>query len=231
MTPDWAARPTAVPYAVFGDPQSLNLYGYVRNDPVSIADADGHRCDSRGNSSKCGREEVAYEESETNHGAQKPVTQDSARNTICPGSCPGLKMIVDGARTVVNPKDGAVTLLGGAAQVTATVKAGFVKENSKATVSGQVLPSFGATIDVRVPAPNPANGPGGTVSGGIPVLSGALNINNGTVSGVTVSVGYTQGVGIPVNVSAEVPVMQRMGNAFMNAVGTVGNWLQDHLLD
>jgi RHS repeat-associated protein len=24
MTPDWAARPTAVPYAVFGDPQSLN---------------------------------------------------------------------------------------------------------------------------------------------------------------------------------------------------------------
>jgi len=42
MTPDWAARPTAVPYAVFGDPQSLNLYGYVRNDPVSQADADGH---------------------------------------------------------------------------------------------------------------------------------------------------------------------------------------------
>jgi RHS repeat-associated protein len=44
MTPDWAARPTAVPYAVFGDPQSLNLYGYVRNDPVSAVDADGHLC-------------------------------------------------------------------------------------------------------------------------------------------------------------------------------------------
>lgn len=42
MTPDWAARPTSVPYAVFGDPQSLNLYSYVRNDPVSRADADGH---------------------------------------------------------------------------------------------------------------------------------------------------------------------------------------------
>jgi hypothetical protein len=35
MTPDWDPRPTTVPYAVFGDPQSLNLYGYVRNDPVS----------------------------------------------------------------------------------------------------------------------------------------------------------------------------------------------------
>lgn len=27
---------------MFGDPQSLNLYGFVRNDPVSRADADGH---------------------------------------------------------------------------------------------------------------------------------------------------------------------------------------------
>jgi len=42
MTPDWAARPTTVPYAVFGDPQSLNLYNYVRNDPLSRADGDGH---------------------------------------------------------------------------------------------------------------------------------------------------------------------------------------------
>jgi len=46
MTPDWAARPTAVPYAVFGDPQSLNLYGYVRNDPVSRADLDGHAAEA-----------------------------------------------------------------------------------------------------------------------------------------------------------------------------------------
>jgi RHS repeat-associated protein len=45
MTPDWAARPTTVPYAVFGDPQSLNLYTYVRNDPVTRPDADGH-CDA-----------------------------------------------------------------------------------------------------------------------------------------------------------------------------------------
>ena len=41
-TPDWSARPVTVPYANFGDPQSLNLYLYVRNDPVSNADADGH---------------------------------------------------------------------------------------------------------------------------------------------------------------------------------------------
>jgi RHS repeat-associated protein len=43
--PDWSARPATVPYAQFGDPQSLNLYLYVRNDPVSQADADGHITD------------------------------------------------------------------------------------------------------------------------------------------------------------------------------------------
>ena len=31
-----------VPYADFGDPQSLNLYGYVRNIPTVKLDADGH---------------------------------------------------------------------------------------------------------------------------------------------------------------------------------------------
>ncbi len=42
FSPDWADKPISVPYAEFGDPQSLNLYGYVRNSPMSKADADGH---------------------------------------------------------------------------------------------------------------------------------------------------------------------------------------------
>jgi RHS repeat-associated protein len=44
MVPDWAAKPTSVPYANFGDPQSLNLYSYVRNHPISQTDPDGHTC-------------------------------------------------------------------------------------------------------------------------------------------------------------------------------------------
>jgi RHS repeat-associated protein len=47
ITPDWAAKPAAVPYAVLGDPQSLNLYSYVRNLPTTTFDADGH-CGSDG---------------------------------------------------------------------------------------------------------------------------------------------------------------------------------------
>jgi RHS repeat-associated protein len=44
MTPDWSAAPEAVPYANLENPQSLNLYNYVLNNPVSSTDRDGHWC-------------------------------------------------------------------------------------------------------------------------------------------------------------------------------------------
>jgi RHS repeat-associated protein len=41
-TADWSAKPEAVPYSTLEDPQTLNLYSYVRNNPMARADADGH---------------------------------------------------------------------------------------------------------------------------------------------------------------------------------------------
>jgi hypothetical protein len=48
LSPDWAAKVTPVPYAELSDPQSLNLYSYVRNNPLTRADKDGH-CDAPSN--------------------------------------------------------------------------------------------------------------------------------------------------------------------------------------
>jgi len=42
LSPDWASKIEPVPYAKLDDPQSLNLYSYVRNNPLSRVDADGH---------------------------------------------------------------------------------------------------------------------------------------------------------------------------------------------
>lgn len=42
MSPDWAEEPEAVPYSSLDNPQTLNLYGYVNNNPLSQADPDGH---------------------------------------------------------------------------------------------------------------------------------------------------------------------------------------------
>jgi RHS repeat-associated protein len=43
-SPDWSAAPEAVPYADLSNPQSLNLYSYMRNNPLGGVDPDGHCC-------------------------------------------------------------------------------------------------------------------------------------------------------------------------------------------
>jgi len=42
MSPDWSAKVEPVPYAKLGDPQSLNLYGYMLDSPLDGVDQDGH---------------------------------------------------------------------------------------------------------------------------------------------------------------------------------------------
>jgi RHS repeat-associated protein len=42
VTPDWSSVPAPVPYADLTNPQSLNQYVIVADDPSSFADLDGH---------------------------------------------------------------------------------------------------------------------------------------------------------------------------------------------
>lgn len=42
LSPDWSAKVAPVPYAKLDNPQSLNLYSYVLNNPLAKADPDGH---------------------------------------------------------------------------------------------------------------------------------------------------------------------------------------------
>ena len=42
MSPDWSAKEDPVPYADLNNPQSLNLYSYVNNNPLTKNDPDGH---------------------------------------------------------------------------------------------------------------------------------------------------------------------------------------------
>ncbi len=42
LSSDWSAVPVAVPYANLTNPQTLNLYSMVADDPESFADLDGH---------------------------------------------------------------------------------------------------------------------------------------------------------------------------------------------
>ena len=46
MSPDWNEKVEPVPYSKLDDPQTLNLYTYVLNNPLVLADADGHTTDT-----------------------------------------------------------------------------------------------------------------------------------------------------------------------------------------
>src|SRR5260370_42341298 len=44
MPPDGSAKAELVPTSKLDNPQSLNLYSYVLNNPLSNVDTDGHAC-------------------------------------------------------------------------------------------------------------------------------------------------------------------------------------------
>jgi len=61
LSSDWSSSPEGIPYVSLEDPQSLNLYSYVLNNPLSHRDLDGHSCD--------------------------PDTWDPKTNTLTAGAC------------------------------------------------------------------------------------------------------------------------------------------------
>jgi Colicin E5 ribonuclease domain len=42
LSPDWSSDPEPIPFADITNPQSLNLYSYGSNNPLSTVDPDGH---------------------------------------------------------------------------------------------------------------------------------------------------------------------------------------------
>jgi RHS repeat-associated protein len=76
LSSDWSAVPVAVPYANLSNPQTLNLYSMVADDPESFADLDGHAGGGTTTSASCGN---------TAPGAAWACTSDSGGELIAGG--------------------------------------------------------------------------------------------------------------------------------------------------
>ena len=65
ITPDWSSNPEPLPYARLDNPQTLNLYAYVLNNPLSGIDPDGHKINCKGeNAQGAGCQAIAKDNAE-----------------------------------------------------------------------------------------------------------------------------------------------------------------------
>jgi RHS repeat-associated protein len=218
LTPDWAAKATAVPYAEFADPQSLNLYGYVRNLPTVRWDADGHQSCGKGATSVCS--EIPKNTLGVPADTNNKLTTNSDGNIVCSGNCPNAAAITDMANTTNNLAEPSTTVNLGNTQVT-------IKQDGTgvgADVNAQAIPSAGATLDVTVPKPDPSKGTTTSVGVGTKIIGVAGNFQDGKLTSVTVSVGYNTApgkvdeinkAGLNVSTSPEhtAGLLQRLGNS------------------
>ncbi|HEX4019860.1 MAG TPA: RHS repeat-associated core domain-containing protein [Acidobacteriaceae bacterium] len=93
LSPDWSDDPDPVPYADLSDPQTLNLYGYAHNNPLTLRDPDGH-----------------HQECTTT------TTSDGNGNLVVTVSChdvPDAPLLAAGAMVLGNEEFGPAAWIGG----------------------------------------------------------------------------------------------------------------------
>ncbi len=171
MSPDWSAKQDPVPYAKMDDPQSLNLYEYVGNNPLSQADPDGHCCERLKEFAKS-----------VGRGAAKYLYNSAATNPLIPAAAKeaGLGMDITGNQTLAVPNGvgenigyygtpvalAAASIVtdaafGGSVTVTAALEAPTAIE-PVATPSTSFISTPGGDV---IPVPQGASGPSPVVNG------------------------------------------------------------------
>jgi RHS repeat-associated protein len=82
ISADWSGTPEAVPYAKLGEPQTLNLYAYVGNNPVTDGDPSGHyRLNGEAQAELACSQQVAAACEPGDQGPQQEQSQEPGDNT------------------------------------------------------------------------------------------------------------------------------------------------------
>jgi RHS repeat-associated protein len=151
MSPDWSAKPQPVPYANFENPQSLNLYAYVQNNPLTGTDPNGHWC-ILGHGTTC--TQTAMPASQAQNSAVAAVATDATTKEEVDAVVKPLVESAEGA--LENSASKALSFLGDALGVVGI--AVMLLDPTQLGGPGDSPSNGGAEVS---PAPNPAPAAGG----------------------------------------------------------------------
>jgi RHS repeat-associated protein len=87
LSADWSNVPVPVPYANLTNPQTLNLYSMIADDPESFADLDGHECGQQQASGKP-NQTCSTPASQQNADEAKKLEQDATNPPPTPAQNP-----------------------------------------------------------------------------------------------------------------------------------------------
>jgi RHS repeat-associated protein len=207
MSPDWSAKEDPVPYAVLDDPQSLNLYSYVRNNPLNHGDPDGHECPTcQKVLSWLGVSHRNTNSANTQTATQGPLTVTASAGTI------------QYTPTIPSTSNAAV-----GAQVSASGASVSMKEGSNGTTDVKALTAnAGANAGVSLGG---EEGLGASASGsaGAYVLSGTQTLT-ATVAGVGITASATGNAGIGISGSASLDTATGFSLSNSETFGAGGGW-------
>ncbi len=136
LSPDWSAIPAAVPYADLTNPQTLNLYQFVKNDPVLFIDGDGHSISTGATGSN------------VDPGTQTALQRGGIDGCIMDGSCPHPDLTITGNwYLTIGGSDGEQQGTNASAQSQVQVQASVIEQGK--TVQGEKQPDGTSVTGVR----------------------------------------------------------------------------------
>ena len=135
--PDWSARPQAVPYANLENPQSLNLYAYVGNNPLSRMDPDGHIDCSGKNAEGPGCQAIAKWNSD--HGISPTASKSNF---------PGVPVKLPNGKTVSDPHSPTGMLMAPTSSVSDVAAAGKKAGQDAQRLDAQSIGGIALTVEL-----------------------------------------------------------------------------------
>ena len=86
MSPDWSAKVEPVPYAKLDNPQSLNLYSYVLDNPLSGVDSNGHKVQGKKHHKKAQQQNNTSNSTNTNTNTNTAPLVAGVAGRLTPGA-------------------------------------------------------------------------------------------------------------------------------------------------